>query len=167
MTSPVPTGRVVSAGKGCNLVLPRSLPVALNDAWIHITEPQSTARWIGTWQGNGSIGETAQLQLGFEEGQPWTNFRISACQAPTWLRVETLDADGHTAWDLSIELRGGPVHTELLFTMYGVDPASVGEIGPGWEYYLDQLVLSLSDAPLPNFSEYYPAQKEYFQAQVR
>jgi hypothetical protein len=38
----------------------------------------------------------------------------------------------------------------------------VGEIGPGWEYYLDNLVASRGDGPLPTFDTYYPAQKAYF-----
>lgn len=113
------------------------------------------------------MGETARLQLGFEEGQPWTSFKIMACESPRWLRVETLDAQEHTAWDLSLELSGTAAPTELLFTMYRIAPSTVGEIGPGWEYYLDQLVLSLRGAPMPPFTDYYPAQREYFQAQVR
>lgn len=105
---PVPTGRIVPAVYNYDLVLPRSLLAALQDAWAHTTDPKSTAGWVGTWEGSGVVGEMARLQLGFEEGQPWTNFRISACQEPIWLRVET-----HSAWDLSIQLSGGPVHTEL------------------------------------------------------
>ena len=167
MDVPIPTGRIVPAVHGYHLVLPRSLPVDLHEAWKSITESQYTARWIGQWEGHGAVGETARLQLGFEEGQPWTSFRITACESPRWLRVATLDAQEHTAWDLSLELSGTTAPTELLFKMYRIDPSSVGEIGPGWEYYLDQLVLSLTGAPLPDFTDYYPAQREYFQSQVR
>lgn len=167
MTAPTPTGRIVPAAGRYNLVLPRVLPVDIDEAWKSITEPQYTARWIGQWEGRGAVGETARLQLGFEEGQPWTSFKIMACESPRWLRVETLDAQEHTAWDLSLELSGTDAPTELLFTMYRIEPSTVGEIGPGWEYYLDQLVLSLRDAPMPLFTDYYPAQREYFQAQVR
>ena len=38
--------------------------------------------------------------------------------------------------------------------MHRVDPAVIGEIGPGWEYYLDQLVAASSGAPLPDFDAY-------------
>lgn len=167
MAAPIPTGRVVPAVHGYNLVLPRSLPVDIDEAWKSITEPRYTARWIGQWEGRGAVGEIARLQLGFEEGQPWTSFKITACESPRWLRIATLDAQEQTAWDLSLELSGTAAPIEFLFTMYRIDLSTVGEIGPGWEYYLDQLVLSLRGAPLPNFSAYYPAQKEYYLAQTR
>jgi hypothetical protein len=38
----------------------------------------------------------------------------------------------------------------------------VGELGPGWEYYLDALVASREGQPLPKFDAYYPEQKAYF-----
>ena len=53
---------------------------------------------------------------------------------------------------LAVELEeGGRVELEQL-----------GEIGPGWEYYLDQLVASKTGAALPDFNDYYPAQREYY-----
>ena len=40
----------------------------------------------------------------------------------------------------------------------------MGEVGPGWEYYLDMLVAAREGASLPKFDTYYPAQKDYFTA---
>ena len=40
--------------------------------------------------------------------------------------------------------------------------ADLGSIGPGWEYYLDMLVASRAGDDLPDFGDYYPAQKEYY-----
>ncbi|WP_198958148.1 MULTISPECIES: hypothetical protein [Amycolatopsis] len=37
----------------------------------------------------------------------------------------------------------------------------IGEIGPGWEYYLDLLVAARTGAPRPEFTDYYPAVKPY------
>ena len=69
MTAPIPTGRIVPAAGRYNLVLPRVLPVDIDEAWKSITEPQYTARWLGQWEGRGAVGETARLQLGFEESR--------------------------------------------------------------------------------------------------
>lgn len=41
----------------------------------------------------------------------------------------------------------------------------VGEVGPGWEYYLDLLVAArdgAADTAAPSFDDYYPAQRDYF-----
>ncbi|MFC9606869.1 hypothetical protein ACFTTN_25835 [Streptomyces niveus] len=58
----------------------------------------------------------------------------------------------------------------LLRTPGGVDliqhrdtEAGLGDIGPGWEYYLDMLGASLDGTPRPVFEDYYPAQKAYFE----
>ena len=51
---------------------------------------------------------------------------------------------------------------ELEFVHHAVDRGMVGDLGPGWEYYLDNLVASRGDGPLPKFDTYYPAQKPYF-----
>ena len=37
-----------------------------------------------------------------------------------------------------------------------------GEVGPGWEYYLDMLVAAREGKPLPSFGDYYPAQKAHY-----
>jgi hypothetical protein len=39
---------------------------------------------------------------------------------------------------------------------------SSGEIGPGWEYYLDMLVAARDGSPEPDFDAYFPAMKPYF-----
>jgi hypothetical protein len=55
--------------------------------------------------------------------------------------------------------------TELRFTQHLRDTASVGEVGPGWEFYLDALVASREGAPAPTFDDYYPAMRQHFEAQ--
>ncbi|HLT62513.1 MAG TPA: SRPBCC family protein [Microlunatus sp.] len=160
--TPTPTGRLVPTGDGHDLVLTRILPGSLDDAWAGVTEPERTARWIGRWEGTGAVGETIKLRLGFEDDAPVSDVKITECAAPHRLRVLTIDESG--SWDVSLTLAPVGERTELTFTMHRVDPAVIGEIGPGWEYYLDQLVAASSGAPLPDFDAYYPAQQAYFQA---
>ena len=35
---------------------------------------------------------------------------------------------------------------------------------PGWEYYLDLLVAARDGGPTPEWDDYYPAQKGYYEA---
>nr|WP_272902360.1 SRPBCC domain-containing protein [Brevibacterium daeguense] len=141
------------------------MPRPIRDVWTSITEPERTARWIGRWTGTGAVGETVKLQLGFEDDAPWAEVQITECDAPNRLRVLAIDESGY--WDVSIELTSAADRTDLRFVMHRVDPASIGEIGPGWEYYLDQLLASINRSPMPSFDDYFPAQREYFEEQAR
>jgi hypothetical protein len=56
--------------------------------------------------------------------------------------------------------------TELRFVQHLDEKVNVGDVGPGWEYYLDNLVASRDGAPLPKFEDYYPSQQAYYVAQT-
>ena len=58
-----------------------------------------------------------------------------------------------------------PGRTELRFTHHLTGTDGVGEVGPGWEYYLDALVASRDGQPAPDFTDYYPEMKQHFEAQ--
>lgn len=161
--TPTPTGRLVPTDQGYNLTITKTLPVAVEHAWDYLTESQFTERWIGPWEGNGAVGETIKLYLGFEEGKPGFHVEILECQAPVRLRVKTLD--DKLPWDLAVDLSGSEDQTQLHFTMYDADPTTIGEIGPGWEYYLDQLAAVIAGGPVPEFDDYYPTQRSYFENQ--
>lgn len=165
MTTPHPTGRLVEGPEGLDLVVTRKLPGSVHDAWASITEPERTARWIGRWEGTGAPGETIKAQMGFEDDSPWVEVKITECDAPYRLRVLTI-AD-HGSWDLSFELTGAGDRCEVRFIQHRITPGEVGEVGPGWEYYLDQLVAVATDAPLPNWNDYYPAQRKHYEDQLR
>ena len=165
MNAPRPTGRLIPVAEGHDLVFTRTLPGSLQDSWASITEPERTARWIGAWEGDGVVGATIRLRLGFEDDSPWADVRIIECGRPERLRVLSVDEAG--TWDVSMDLTPAGERTELRFTMHAVDPATIGGVGPGWEWYLDQLIAAMSDAPLPRFEEYFPAQREYFDALAR
>lgn len=164
-TTPIPTGKLVTGPDGLDLVMTRTLPGSVEDAWASITEPERTARWIGRWEGTGAPGETIKVQMGFEENSPWGDVKITECEAPHRLRLLTLS--DHTSWDLSLELSGAGDRSELRFTHHNVVPAEAGNVGPGWEYYLDQLVAATTGASLPSWDDYFPSQQGYFEKQVR
>jgi len=62
--------------------------------------------------------------------------------------------------------RDGPCERRTRWTSAALTGTEgVGEVGPGWEYYLDALVASRDGQPAPDFDDYYPAMKEHFEAQ--
>jgi uncharacterized protein YndB with AHSA1/START domain len=164
-TTPIPTGRIVKGSHGLDLLVTRTLPGSVADAWVSITDPDRTARWIGRWEGIGAPGETIKLQMGFEADSPWADVEIAECDAPHRLRVVTRSGDD--SWDLSLELRSVGERSELRFIHHDILPADVGSVGPGWEFYLDQLVAAMTGAPLPDWADYFPAQRDHFDSQVQ
>lgn len=157
--SPTPTGRLV----GDDLVLTRTFHAPVADVWASLTASERTARWFGPWQGDGAPGGSIKVQMVHEEGGPWMDMTIDACEAPHRLALSAVNEHGD--WYLDLVLAEDAGVTELRFTQRLTDPASVGEIGPGWEFYLDALVASRDDRPMPTFDDYYPAMKAHFEAQ--
>ena len=160
---PTPTGRLVPTDQGYDLTIQKTLPVAIEHAWDYITESQFTERWIGPWEGVRTVGEIIKLYLAFEEGKPGFKVEILECKAPELLRVKALD--DNLPWDLAIELTGDEDETELRFLMREADISTIGEVGPGWEYYLDQLVAVVAGDPNPDFDDYFPSQRSYYEDQ--
>ena len=154
--NPQPTGRL----RGNDLVLSRRFRASIEDVWTSITEPSSTARWFGRWEGKPGVGNEIRIQMGFEDGQPWLTKTIEACEPPR--RLVLTAVTGSLTSRLEIGLKAIADGCELEFIHHAIDRARVGEIGPGWEYYLDNLVASRGDGPRPTFDTYYPAQKAYF-----
>ncbi len=157
--SPKPTGRLV----GDDLVLTRTFRASIDDVWASLTDPARTARWFGPWRGDAAAGRTVQVQMVHEEGSPWMDMTIDACDPPRRLALSATDE--HGAWHLEAELAESAGVTELRFTQHLTGTENVGEVGPGWEYYLDALVASRDGEQAPDFGDYYPAMKEHFEAQ--
>ncbi|MEV0615864.1 SRPBCC family protein [Nonomuraea sp. NPDC050404] len=163
--SPIPTGRLFSTAEGADLVLTRTFRAPADDVWASITESDRTARWFGPWEGDAAPGNTIKVRLVFEDQQPWYDMRIDACEPPHRLAISSLDE--HGAWHLELLLSETDGVTELRFVQHLDSPDGVGDIGPGWEYYLDLLVASRDGSPAPDFADYYPSMKEHFLDQAR
>lgn len=156
--NPKPTGRL----DGNDLILTRSFRAPIEDVWTSVTDPESTARWFGSWERVPGDEKNIRMQMGFEKGAPWMDATIDACEAPRHLAITT--KDGHGEWHLELRLSQTGDTTRLELIHHLQDRSGMGDIGPGWEYYLDMLVAARAGRPLPSFDEYYPAQKEYFVA---
>jgi uncharacterized protein YndB with AHSA1/START domain len=155
--SPIPTGRL----RGNALVVTRTFTAPIDDVWASVTHPERTARWFGTWKGTPGPGGVIQFQMRFEQGEPWMDATIEVCDAPNRL---VINSDGPHGMRLELALVQTGDTTQLELIQHAIDRAVVGDYGPGWEYYLDNLVAARADQPLPRFDSYYPAQKPYFTA---
>ena len=159
MTLP-PTGRLFGTDRGTDLVITREFRAPVEDVWASLTEPDRTARWYGRWEGHAAPGRSIRLQMAFEEGQPWSELRIDACEPPRRLALSSQDEAGAWRWEVQLTPRGE--RTELRFVQHLDTVEGIGEIGPGWEYYLDRLLAVHNDTTMPSFDDYYPAMKTYF-----
>jgi uncharacterized protein YndB with AHSA1/START domain len=157
--SPTPTGRLF----GNDLVLTRTFRAPIDDVWASLTESDRTARWFGPWQGSAGAGEAIKVQMVHEEGQPWMDMTIDACDAPRHLAISAGEEDDRWLLEMTLTETGGV--TELRFTQHLKNTDAIGEVGPGWEYYLDALVAARDGGKMPTFDDYYPAMKEHFEAQ--
>lgn len=158
--STTPSGRLVRTGEGRDLVIIRTFHAPIEDVWASITEPERTARWFGGWKGEAGPGRTIRYAMAFEAGAPEADMTIEACEPPHHLAVRATDDYGN--WHLEAHLREADGITELRFTHHLDPQTKIGEVGPGWEYYLDNLLAYRTRTPLPQFTDYYPAQSEYF-----
>ncbi len=162
---PSPTGRVDRRPDGRHdLVVSRRFDAPVDHVWADVTEPASTARWFGTWKGTPGEGRTVHLQSGFEDGAPWSDVLIRTCRAPHSLGVTFEDAA--MRWEIDLDLTAADGGTVLTLTQRAVDAAALGDIGPGWEYYLDMLVAARNGEPPPSFDDYHPAQSAWFTDQI-
>ncbi|TCO56064.1 SRPBCC family protein [Actinocrispum wychmicini] len=156
----VPTGQLFRTAVGSDLVLPRTFRAPITDVWASVTEPERTARWFGPWEGDAAPGRTIKVQMVFEEQSPWFELRIDACEPPRRLAVSSSDEAG--AWRMELLLSEQQGLTELRLVNHLDTVDKIGEVGPGWEYYMDLLVAARDGSPQRDFDEYYPAMKPYY-----
>ncbi|MBA3499097.1 MAG: SRPBCC family protein [Myxococcota bacterium] len=154
---PQPTGRI----DGNDLILTRKFRAPIEDVWTSITESESCARWFARWEGDPGPGKTIRWQMTHEKGDSWTDVTIDRCDAPRHLAVTS---QGPYAWSLELTLKQTGDTTEMTFVHHLTekDKAMKGDIGTGWEYYLDMLAATRANATLPVWDDYYPAQKQYY-----
>lgn len=162
--TPTPTGRLLAAEQGRDLVLTRTYRAPVDDVWASVTESDRTARWFGPWTGEPGPGRTIKVQMAFEEEQPWLDMHIDACEPPYRLGISAEDDYG--AWRLELVLTESEGVTELRFVHHLLtedEIAQVSHVGPGWEYYLDVLGASRDGAPNPDFFDYFPGMAAYYE----
>ncbi|MBL1079372.1 SRPBCC family protein [Nocardia sp. 2] len=159
--TPTPAGRLLGTATGRDLILTRHFRAPIADVWDSLTESERSARWFGPWKGESGTGRTIQVQMSFEETQPWMDMHIDVCEPPRRLGLSAVDEWG--SWVLEVTLTEDASGTELVFTHHLTPDVDVSSVGPGWEYYLDNWVAAFDDDPLPAFDDYYPSMKPYYE----
>lgn len=152
--TPSPTGILRTTLTGVDLEIVRAIPAPRADVWATLTDSDRTALWFGPWERLSD--NDIRVQMVFEDGEPWMELHVEACLPEHRLAVSS---DG---WDLEAVLTDNGDGTLLTFIHHRENTDGVGEIGPGWEYYLDLFVASRNGAPVPKFDDYYPSQQEYY-----
>lgn len=150
-----PTGRL----EGNDLVLTRKFEAPIEDVWTSITKSESTARWFGSWTGTPGAGNTIKIKMVFEKDGPESEAHIDACEPPRRLALTTT---GEHGVKVEITLAQTGSVTELRFVHHLLDRKLARDMGPGWEYYLDNLVAARAGEELPRFEEYYPSMQAHY-----
>jgi len=135
------------------LVVTRRFDAPIEEVWASVATSAGTTGWYGPFTRD---GETAHVTMAFEEGAPVFAMHVDDCTEPT--HVE-LSSEG-----MHLELRLSVVDsaTELALVHHLNNPEHAAMYGPGWEYYLDNLVAARAGAPLPAFGGYEARFGDYY-----
>lgn len=150
-----PTGHYELKPDGRYLQFDRLFRAPIEDVWYSLTNPTALRSWIGTYTGSPSTGGVRFRMTAESEDAPWQNVSILLCEAPHRFH---LDVDTQPeAWRLHCHLREAGGMTTLSFAQRVDDKLDVGEIGPGWDYYLDRMIAARQGLAMPEWSDYFPA----------
>lgn len=162
-----PTGVLVDGPEGLAIQIQRTLDHPPEDVWAYLTDP-GLLGWYGTYTGDPASGS---VQLAMVEA-PETPGQcvIEVCERPSRLEVTLTDPEG-ADWRLRVSLdhAASGAGTDLVFRQPVAGFESMaGDVGPGWEYYLDRLTLALGggDVEAVDFADYHPAQREHYTPEV-
>lgn len=164
--SSTPTGRRETRAFGEAVVLERTFRAPVEDVWASVTEPERLQRWVGTWSGDPASGEVVFRMTAEGEDAADEPLTILECRPPHLLRAQVHVAGDATQvwhWELALSEHDGV--TTLTFAQSTAGDIPVADVGPGWEYYLDRLVVDRDggDVATVDWSrDYYPAMSGYY-----
>jgi uncharacterized protein YndB with AHSA1/START domain len=154
-TSPTSPTSPLGVREGDDLTFTRTFRAPRAAVWAACTDPERMQRWIGTWSGDPASGEVVFRMTAEGDDVPEEVYLVEACEPPHRFVVTSRDAqpfsdDGTgelVRWRLALDLQEVDGVTTLRFTQ-DVPPGEVGvqmvgNVGPGWDYYLDRLATDL------------------------
>jgi len=152
------TGTVASIDGHPHLVILRRFRATADEVWRELTDSDRLERWIGRWEGDPKSGHVTFFMTAEDPDAEGADYTILECDRPRRFAGDTAPEAG--GWHLWFELHEvRPGDTVLTFGQRLNPNEDVGEIGPGWEYYLDRLVASQAgvDVAGVKWEDYYPA----------
>lgn len=165
--TPAATGHKRERESQTYVAFERTFRASIDDVWAAVTESDRLARWIGSWQGDPASGEVEFRMLFEGEAHSAEKFTIEVCEEPRLLVIttEAPSPDGTTqSWHLVLELAESDGVTTFTFFQSVPEPTMAESVGPGWDYYLDRMVLAETggDPGALDFDDYYPALAEHY-----
>lgn len=151
------TGRVVRDRDGLELLVERRMAAPAPEVWEWLTSSARLGEWIGTWEGEPAVGGEIRFTMTFEQDAAPETVTILECDPSRRFRVR---------WGtgtLGIALAEIDGVTTVYLSQRLSDAREAGSTGPGWEYYLDRLVAAHQGSGAPDFEDYYPTQRPYFE----
>ncbi|MFV9431350.1 SRPBCC domain-containing protein [Rhodococcus pyridinivorans] len=136
------------------LIYHRNFLLPIGEVWAALTDSEKLGRWYGTYTGDPATGRV-RLTMTDDHDSATTYVDVLRCSPPEGFAV---DVDG---WQLEVVLRQVGKVTTLEFTHRHVPRSEAGEIGPGWQYYLDRLDAALAGTRPPSWDDYLDLVDEY------
>lgn len=168
--APTATGRRYVDGDATYVQFVRTFRAPITDVWAAVTESDRLARWLGSWTGDPATGSVL-FQMLFEGDEvPQEHFAIDECTPPYRLRITTSmphDGENPEHWQLQVDLAESDGVTTLTFAQNVPDPSMAESVGPGWDYYLDRMVVAEAggDVAAVDFDDYFPALSEHYRGE--
>jgi uncharacterized protein YndB with AHSA1/START domain len=169
-TTPAATGHKEAHEGRDYVVFTRTFRAPIEDVWAAVTESERLGRWIGTWEGDPGQGHVA-FQMRFEgDDVPAEKFTIDVCEPPRRLEITTsmpYDGENPETWHLRLALAEEDGITTLRFAQDVPQPDMATSVGPGWDYYLDRMVVAEAggDPATLDFDDYYPGLSDHYRAE--
>ena len=162
--NPIATGHREERGGAPYVVFRREFRAPVADVWASVTEPARLERWIGTWSGDPASGSIDFRMTAEGEDAPAETHRILACEPPHHLVTESTGSGDGAVWRLELDLAEADGVTVLTFGQRLEASIPVDSVGPGWDYYLDRLVVAEAgrDVAEVDWDAYYPALADHY-----
>ena len=100
------------------------------------------------------------------EAEPMTVHECDPPRRVVMRSAQPVEDDLLWAWEIDLTEADGT--TTLTFAQGVTDVELAESVGPGWDYYLDRMVLAETggDLAVVDFDDYYPAFKDHYRAQL-
>ncbi|MDT0212748.1 SRPBCC family protein [Rothia sp. ARF10] len=158
--TPSATGRRQDRDRTAYLVFERTFRAPVEDVWAAVTESDRLVRWIGHWQGDPASGAVSFWMTAEAADAPEETITIDECAPPRRLVMRSARPDDpNLEWRWQVDLAESDGVTTLTFAQEVGDTVLAESVGPGWDYYLDRMVLAEAgeDPGTVDFDDYYPA----------
>ena len=163
------TGRREDRDGTAYVVFERTFAAPIADVWAAVTESDRLVRWIGRWTGDPTSGSVTFFMTAESADAPAETVAIDECTEPKRLVMHSARPDDSSEmWSWQIDLKETDGVTTLTFAQEVVTVELAESVGPGWDYYLDRMVVAEAggDPSVVDFDDYYPAFAPYYRAEL-